>query len=107
MTRALKDLAHRPPPPPPRPLPFPSKFLNNDALEVDWSDADVVFMNSTCFTQSLMIDLSYACKNLKDGAFIITTTRRVIGPSFLLLEEIKMEESWGDATVYIQQRVQR
>mmetsp|Transcript_10406 Transcript_10406/g.21411 ORF Transcript_10406/g.21411 Transcript_10406/m.21411 type:complete len:247 (-) Transcript_10406:21-761(-) len=82
-------------------------FLNNDALEVDWSDADVVFMNSTCFTQSLMIDLSLVCKQLKEGTIIITTTRRVIGTAFTLLEEIQMEESWGDATVYIQKRNER
>jgi len=83
------------------------QFLNNDALEVDWSDSDVVFMNSTCFTQSLMIDLSYACCSLKDGALVITTTRRLIGPAFVLLEEVQMEESWGDATVYIQKRRER
>ena len=81
-------------------------FLNNDVLTVDWSDANIVFMNSTCFNRSLMVDLSFKAKALAPGALVVTTTKRLIGPAFDLLEELQMEESWGDATVYIQQRVE-
>jgi len=80
-------------------------FLHNDATLIDWSDADVVFMNSTCFTSGLMIDLSGKCKALKEGAIIISITRQVVGPAVKLIEERKMMESWGEATVYIQKRV--
>ena len=79
-------------------------FLPNDATMIDFSDADFVFINSTCFNNSLMIDLSLKCKSLKEGAIIVTTTRRIVGSAFELLEELKMEESWGDATVYVQRR---
>ena len=80
-------------------------FLNNDALTVDWSNADIVFINSTCFNRSLMVDLSVQAKALAPGALVVTTTKRLVGPAFDLVEELQMEESWGDATVYIQQRI--
>ncbi|GMH48602.1 hypothetical protein TrVE_jg14474 [Triparma verrucosa] len=82
-------------------------FLNNDFLIADWSDADIVFMNSTCFNRSLMIDLSAKGKALAPGTIVVTTTKRMVGPAFDLVEELQMEESWGDATVYIQKRVER
>ena len=54
-------------------------FLHNDALEVDWSTADLVFMNSTCFNMPLMMNLSVQCRALKVGAVIVTTTKKILG----------------------------
>ena len=82
-------------------------FLHNDATLIDWSDADFVFFNSTCFTTKLMIELSRKCRALKEGTIIVSITRRIIGTAVKLLEERKMTESWGEATVYIQKRVLR
>jgi hypothetical protein len=82
-------------------------FLNNDFLLIDWSDADIVFMNSTCFNNSLMLDLSMKGKALAPGTIVVTTTRKMIGPAFDMVEELTMQESWGDATVYIHKRVER
>ena len=80
-------------------------FLHNDALMVDWSNADVVFMNSTAFTTALMINLSVACRGLREGAIIITTTKKIIGKQYELIEEREMEESWGEAHVYVFRRL--
>ena len=55
----------------------------------------------------MMIDLSGKCRALREGTIIISITRRVIGSAVKLIEERKMQESWGEATVYIQKRVVR
>ncbi|GMI23773.1 hypothetical protein TeGR_g7918 [Tetraparma gracilis] len=80
-------------------------FLNNDATLVDWSGADVVFMNSTMFNMALMLKLSVQCRALREGAIIVTTTRKIVGRQFELVHEEKMEESWGEAQVYVFRRL--
>jgi SAM-dependent methyltransferase len=80
-------------------------FQHNDALLVDWSHASMVFMNSTCFDMALMLNLSVACRSLREGTIIVTTTRKILGKQFELIEERKMEESWGEASVYIFRRM--
>jgi len=78
------------------------RFMNGDATVIDWSDADVVFMNSTCFDDTLMRALAGKCEELKPGSIVITTTRRLPSSLFEILEQNKMNESWGEATVFIQ-----
>ena len=43
------------------------QFVHGDALEEDWQDADVVFMNCVCFEEALMQQLAYKCDALRDG----------------------------------------
>lgn len=40
----------------------------------DWSDADLVFANSTCFPDELIVDIEVACRRLRVGARVITFT---------------------------------
>lgn len=44
-------------------------------LDFDWSDGDVVFANSTCFDDELMMDMSKKAERLKAGAIIVTFTK--------------------------------
>ena len=44
-------------------------------LDFDWSDGDVVFANSTCFDDELMMDMSKKAEKLKAGALIVTFTK--------------------------------
>lgn len=43
----------------------------------DWSDATVVFANSTCFDDTLMRRLASAATALKKGTIFITLTKRL------------------------------
>jgi len=79
-------------------------FVLGDACELDWSDADLVFMNSTCFGDELLLRLSRVAEQLRPGAVVITTTRRLPSDAFRLLQQTKMGETWGDATLFVQQR---
>lgn len=75
-------------------------FLHGDATVLDWSNADVVFMNSTCFDTKLMAALLARAENLRDGAILITMTMPVRHKDFTLLEQAPMDEQWGEATVF-------
>ena len=51
-------------------------FNLGDACEIDWSDATLVFINSTCFDTKLMETLTNRANSLLPGTFVITTTKR-------------------------------
>eukprot|EP01041_Mallomonas_annulata_P007713 gene7713-15783_t len=73
-------------------------FIHGDAIHINWSDADVVFVNSTCFDETLMIKLAICAKTLRKGSFFISTTRRLPSPEFEILDMSRMPETWGVAT---------
>ena len=84
-------------------------MLNGDMLDFefkDWSDGDVVFANSTCYSDQFMEKISDLAMQLKKGAFIITFTKQL--PSvedFQVLEYNMYDMSWGGATIYIHQKI--
>ena len=84
------------------------EFTLGDAFDLgveDWSDGDVVFANSTCFSDSLMGRFASAAEHLKKGAIVITFTKRLPSPAFTVLDGKVYKMSWGGATVYIQQKL--
>jgi SAM-dependent methyltransferase len=92
--------------------PHPSiTLLHADFRDVDWSDADVVYVNSTCFDADLMDDLASYAVRLKRGALIITYTHSLMrvgadGVShFKLLSDDMYEQSWGSCTVYAHRKM--
>lgn len=82
--------------------------------DLDWSGADLVLANSTCFDQSLLNEIAKKCSELKKGTWMLTLTKRL--PSAEVNDEetetpmplewecvlsIKREMSWGQATIHI------
>ena len=65
----------------------------------------MVFVNSTCFDDTLMAKIAASAVTLKRGAIFITFTKRLPSPHFDVLEHQMYQMSWGPATVYIQQKV--
>lgn len=56
------------------------EFIHGDALDMnvcDWSDATVVFANSTCFDDNLMRRMASVASALKKGTIFITLTKRL------------------------------
>lgn len=81
-----------------------TEFLKGSITEIDWSDGDVVFANSTCFEDDLMEELSAKAELLKEGSVVITFTTGLDSPCFEVLEEAHYTMSWGAATVFIHLR---
>ncbi len=89
----------------------------------DWRNADVLFANSTCFDDILMTEIGRwvgklifilaicflinfgESAGLKKGAFVVTFTKRVPSPELCVVEQEMYQMSWGQATVFIQQKI--
>jgi len=80
-------------------------FVLGDARKLDWSDADVIFMNSTCYDETLMLELATVADRVKKDAFCITFTRRLPSARWIVLEQEVHRMSWGTATVFIQKKI--
>jgi SAM-dependent methyltransferase len=75
------------------------EFILGDFLKIDFSDADVVFANSTCFSQQMIDKLETSFLSLKKGARIITLTKKLTNKNFYLFDFLIYKQSWGEATV--------
>ena len=73
--------------------------------DFDWSDGDLVFANSTCFSDELMNQVSQLAGRLKPGAIVVTFTKGLNSDRFELLERRRYLMSWGPATVFIHRRL--
>ncbi|EQC33444.1 hypothetical protein SDRG_08958 [Saprolegnia diclina VS20] len=84
---------------------------HEDATQVEWPIADVIFCNATCFDERLMLLLTkQALLYLKKGGVIMTATKQLCldddhAPVLGLVQKFKMQQSWGMSTVYIYKRV--
>ena len=79
------------------------EFLKGSFFNFDWSDAALIFANSTCFGSEMMEQIGSL--PLKIGTLGISFTEVFIGEGWIVLESIRKKMSWGQATVYIQRYV--
>lgn len=79
-------------------------LLRADATRVDWSDADLLFANSTCFDERLMTTLATLAERMKPGAFCVTFTKVLPSGLWRVLEAETHDMTWGKATIFIQRK---
>lgn len=77
----------------------------NATKTFDWSDADVVFMNSTCFSEQLMLTLCETADRMQLGSWAITFTRKLPSINWQTMDSTVYTMSWGVATVFIQKKI--
>ena len=86
---------------------FPSapllSFTLGSFFELNWSDANFFFANSTCFSREMMDRISELPVEI--GTIGVTLTKPLTGYKWRLLESYKKTMSWGPATVFVQRRV--
>ena len=83
-------------------------FLHADFLDIkakDWRDGDIVFANSTCYDDELMTKISLLAAGMKKGSFFVSFTKRLPINDFVVLEHTMERMSWGEAPIYIHQKV--
>ncbi|CAG9328336.1 unnamed protein product [Blepharisma stoltei] len=78
-------------------------FENVDMFERGWADADFIFANSTCYSPDMMRRISDF--PVKIGTWILTTSWVLESSKWTVHETITKKMSWGEATVYIQQKI--
>jgi SAM-dependent methyltransferase len=72
---------------------------------IDWSDGDVIFANSTCFSDALMIEMAEMADKLKKSSLFITFTKALPNKHFEVTKKIRYKMSWGPATVYYHRKI--
>lgn len=77
-------------------------FKQADYLEYDYSDADVVFVQSTCMPDKQFFEMIDKLAGLKKGSIVISITKTIYHPEFKLYESKKYQFGWGQATVNFQ-----
>jgi hypothetical protein len=83
------------------------EFIHGSFLddEFDWSDSDLVFANSTCFPDELMMKLSVRSQLMSPGSRFITFTVSLDSPYWRVIYKERFKMSWGYATVYVHERL--
>lgn len=81
------------------------KFINADFLDYDFSDANVIFAHSTCFSEELMKKLTQKLNQLKKGARVITVTKGIESHLYKLLVKKEYTFNWGIGTVFIYEKI--
>ncbi|MDO8741571.1 MAG: hypothetical protein Q7J11_00310 [Candidatus Roizmanbacteria bacterium] len=77
-------------------------FLNNDFRDVDFSNADVIFMNATCLPYELNNVLFIKkLEKLKKGTRFITCTLYIDSYEYNVSDIGKFPFTWGDERVYM------
>ena len=81
------------------------KFIQGDIFESDFSDGNLIFINSTCFSDDQLDKLVKMLLKLKEGSRLIVLTKKINdNENFEIISEGLYPFSWGSATVRIYQR---
>lgn len=80
-------------------------FVNENFLDYDFSDGDIIFTHSTCFSFETLEKLARKVERLKQGARIITITKTIESPFLQLLGNGEFLMNWGRATAYFYQKI--
>ena len=79
-------------------------FINADFLNVDFSDATLIFINATAFFGESWVSVHQALRQLKSGTIIITTSKQLPSEAFIVIKKTRVQMSWGTVDAYIHQR---
>lgn len=84
------------------------KFINDDFLQHNWSDASFVFSNCTCYSKNIMNGIFENANLLRKGSFFVTTTvpmPKNFRNNWYSIPVFQRLMSWGTAHVYIYRKL--
>ena len=79
--------------------------VQGDMTKVDWSDADLIYVSSICFPDSLIHNLVELGKKLKAGTRILTLKIWEDRSTYRVLHNLRIKMSWGKNGVYILEKL--
>lgn len=83
---------------------FSIEFKQQNLLEIDFSDADVIFLHATTFSYPLWEKLNDKLGGLKTGARVMVVSKRLESNCYDLFREVDIQMTWGESTVFMYQR---
>lgn len=81
------------------------RFINEDILNCDFSDADIIFINATCFNPTTWVAIVQKFLLLKVGARIIMTTKKLDNAAFRTIYNTQYLMSWGMNSVNAYEKI--
>lgn len=81
------------------------ELLHQDMLEYDYQNADIIFINATCFSRQLIQQLSSRLEASKAGSKVIITSQMLPSPQFQLQQQTEILMSWGMCRVFVYRRL--
>lgn len=79
-----------------------AKFLNENIITADFSDATIVFTCSTCYSEELMEKIAEKLMKLKPGTKIASLKEFKSHPRLKKVETLKLPMTWSDSSsIYI------
>lgn len=80
-------------------------FINDDILNCDLTDADIIFINATCFNPTTWVAIVQKLLQLKVGTRVIMTTKRLENNAFRTLYNSQYLMSWGMNSVNAYEKI--
>ena len=83
------------------------EIIKGDFLKQNWENANIIFINSPCFSNDLINNIATkANKECKSNTIIITVTKNLnkLNSDWELRDGFRRLMSWGSATIYIYKR---
>lgn len=79
------------------------ELKSGDFLDENWEEYNFIFINSTAFSEELMIKIEDKTKELKSNAVLVTVSKRIPEhpkSKWKLYDGFKLNFNFGPATIY-------
>ncbi len=84
---------------------FEVSFINDNLLNQHFADADIIFINATAYSSATWEQILYKLVQLKRGAKVIITSKKLPFPAFNKHYQGMELMSWGLTSTYIYEKV--
>lgn len=84
---------------------FDIEFYSQNLLDISFEEADIVFINATCYIDDFWLAINDKIDQLKVGARIILASKRLKGEQYVLIDAQMAVTSWGTNSVFIYKKI--
>lgn len=84
---------------------FNIEFYSQNLLDISFEEADIVFINATCYIDDFWLAVREKIDQLKVGARIILASKRLKGEQYALIDAQIAVTSWGNSSVFIYKKI--
>lgn len=82
------------------------EFIHADFRKIDISNANIIYIASTCFDDEFMLDLALHLENqLLAGTRIITFSRPLPSKQFKIIKNRLYPMEWGQVTIFFHEKI--
>jgi len=76
------------------------QLIKASCLDVDWTDADILFCYDLCFPAAARQSIAGIARRLRPGAVVVTSLAGELDEGFKLVDTFGCAASWGNRDIY-------